>query len=73
VIAVIVRVDHKTYLLVGNAQIFQRSLNLLGEGRVLIVDDHDAVFPNGSRNVSSRALKHVDVPETFVVLICILE
>jgi len=58
VVAVKVRVDDEPHRLIGDA--LERGLDLLGEWRVLIVDNHDAIFPHRGTDVASGALQHVD-------------
>ena len=55
------RVDDKPHRLVGDFQVFERPLNLLGQWGKLVVDDHDPVFSDRSGNISALAFKHVDV------------
>jgi hypothetical protein len=63
VVAVIVRVDDESHRLVGYP--LERCLNLVGQRRVLIVDNHDPVVAHRRANVPARALQHVDVPGHF--------
>src|ERR1035438_9521467 len=58
VVSVVMRVDDETHRLVGNA--FQGHLNSVGERRVLIIDDNDAVVSNRSPNVASGSDQHVN-------------
>ena len=58
VVAVIVGVDDEADRLVGNA--LERSLDLLGQGSVFVVDHDDAVVTHRRADVSARSLQHVD-------------
>src|SRR6516162_7521166 len=55
------RVDDKPHRLVGDSQVFERPLNLLGQWGKLVVDDHDPVFSDRSGNISALPFKHIDV------------
>jgi hypothetical protein len=57
-IAVIVRVDHETHRLIGDG--FQCGANLIGERRVLIIDDDNAVFADGSTDVAALTFQHIN-------------
>ena len=59
-IAVVVRIDDEPHWLVCYA--LKRGLNLVGQRRVLIVDDNDPVFAHGGANVSACALEHIHIP-----------
>ena len=48
---------------VGDA--LQRSLNLFGQRRILIVNDDNPILADGSSDVASRALQHVNVARDF--------
>src|ERR1700688_1941134 len=58
VIAVIVRVDDESHRFVCDA--LQRGLNLIGQGSVLVVDDHNTIIAHGPSNVPAAIpFKHV--------------
>src|SRR5215813_2148746 len=59
VIAVPVRVDDEFELAL--AQFLKRGLDLVGERRVLIINDQKAVRADRNADVSTRAFKHIDV------------
>lgn len=60
-ISVIVRIDHESHRLVGDFQLLQRRLDLVRQGRELIVDEHHSIFPHRRGDVPARSLQHVDV------------
>src|SRR5262249_54450529 len=45
--------------------LLQRCLNLVREGRELIVDDHDSVFAHRRGDIATRPLQHVDITGDF--------
>src|SRR5580704_18127726 len=59
VIGMIVGIDDKAHRLVSDA--FQRRLDFVGQGSVLVVDDYDAVVADRSSDVSAGTLDHIDV------------
>jgi len=59
VIRMVVRIDDEANGLVGDA--FERRLDLVGEGSVLVVDDHNTVITHGRGDIATSAFEHVDV------------
>jgi hypothetical protein len=59
VIAVIVGVDNEAHRLVGDA--FERRLNLIGQGSVLIIHDDDSILPDRGADIAGIvSFQHVD-------------
>jgi hypothetical protein len=57
---VVVGVDDKAHGLVCDFQFLQGGLNFLRQRRKLVVYDNNAVFSDGSRDVSALTLQHVN-------------